>query len=82
MPIAWSSGKDKNFYTMSKLKVLEQPKQTRKTETMTEKSDHKQRAYVTYNPLQNKTCHPDFVRFIPLPPMQCCDLKLKLKRKA
>ena len=26
MPIAWSSGKDKNFYTMSKLKVLEQPK--------------------------------------------------------
>ena len=47
MPIAWSSGKDKNFYTMSKLKVLEQPKQTRKAETMTEKSDHKQRAYVT-----------------------------------
>ena len=29
MPIAWSSGKDKNFYTMSKLKVLEQPKALR-----------------------------------------------------
>ena len=26
MPIAWSSVKDKNFYTMSKLKVYEQPK--------------------------------------------------------